>query len=207
MVNQFVPKVRVGGTISIRTVKQWGAQNETKILFDVQGDNDWKKAIFTVQGEVRIFVRFNFIEDAVSIIDARPIPEASSSGGSSSGAGGRSFTWPKRSVNTVDLVQRKLEEPEPEILDPAAAAAVSAAAERVAADKAVRAEKEAAEEAAEEAAAAAARVRREAAERAAEKAAAEQAAEIKRLMEEHEAVRLRHCYAPPWPSPRRAPGT
>jgi hypothetical protein len=30
---------------------------------------------------------------------------------------------------------------------------------------------------------------------------AEQAAEIKRLMEEHEAVRLRHCYAPPWPSP------
>jgi len=180
MVNQFVPKVRVGGTISIRTVKQWGAQNETKILFSVQGDNDWKKAIFTVQGEVRIFVRFNFTEDAVSIIEAKPIPEASSSGGSSSGAGGRSFTWPKRSVNTVDLVQRKLEEPEPEILDPAAAAAVSAAAERVAADKAekrVRAEKEAAEAAAEEAAAAVARVRREAAERAAEKAAAEQAAE------------------------------
>ena len=195
MVNQFVPKVRVGGTISIRTVKQWGAQNETKILFAVQGDNDWKKAIFTVQGEVRIFVRFNFIEDAVSIIEAKPIPEASSSGGSSSGAGGRSFTLPKRSVNTVDLVQRKLEEPEPEILDPAAAAAVSAAAERVAAeraaadkaraeraaaDKAARAEKEAAEAAAEEAAAAAARVRREAAERAAEKAAAEQAAEDER---------------------------
>ena len=30
---------------------------------------------------------------------------------------------------------------------------------------------------------------------------AEQAAEIKRLMEEHEAVRSRHCSAPLWPSP------
>eukprot|EP00900_Chrysochromulina_parva_P014017 jgi/Chrpa1/22616/Chrysochromulina_OHIO_Genome00027931-RA len=188
MVAEFVPNVRVGGTISIRTVKSWGgAQNEVRILFSVQGDNNWKKAIFTVQGEVRIFVRFNFTEDAVSIIEAKPIPEASSSGGSSSGAGGRSFTWPKRSVNTVDLVQRKLEEPEPEILDPAAAAE-RVAAERAAADKAraeradkaARAEKEAAEAAAEEAAAAAARVRREAAERAAEKAAAEQAAEDER---------------------------
>ena len=186
MVAEFVQKVRVGGTISIRTVKSWGgAQNEVRILFAVQGDDAWKKAIFTVQGEVRIFVRFNFIEDAVSIIEAKPIPAASSSGGSSSGAAGRSFTLSKRSVNTVDLVQRKLEEPEPEILDPAAASAAAerAAAERAAADKArveraaaaaaARAEKEAAEAAAEEAAAVAARKRR----LAAETAAAEQAAE------------------------------
>ena len=154
MVAEFVPKVRVGGTISIRTVKSWGgAQNEVRIQFAVQGDNNWKKAIFTVQGEVRIFVRFNFIEDAVSIVEAKPIPEAPSS-----------FQVPKRIGNTVDLVQRKLEEPEPDILDPAAAAAAAeraaaeraaedmAKAERAAAVAAARKEKEAAEAAAKEAA-------------------------------------------------------
>ena len=73
LVAEFVPKVRVGGTISIRTVKSWGKQNEVRILFAVQGDNNWKTAILTVQGEVRIFVRFNFIEDAVSIVEAKPL--------------------------------------------------------------------------------------------------------------------------------------